>query len=223
VTNPPKGRDGSPAVAALASQLSGLRRDVESLATRVDTLANTQQEHVAVLDDITELRHQVEQILAVLTEQDDVSLGEGFWLTMTEQQHDEKSGELLDGVETVLRTQYPDYLASQIRPCWPNHPEARWELAWLYQLWSLAYLAKRTAPKDAADWHDRWCPGVIRRLSQVMRQCEGICQRQPGRKATGDSRRRVPLCSSRAGADAVTDEPRKDTACRAATPKAGSC
>src|SRR5215472_4373913 len=22
--------------------------------------------------------------------------------------------------------------------CAPNHPEARWELAWLYQLWSLA-------------------------------------------------------------------------------------
>jgi hypothetical protein len=38
---------------------------------------------------------------------------------------EEKFAELSDWVETVLRTQYPDYLAGQIRPCWPSHPEAR--------------------------------------------------------------------------------------------------
>jgi hypothetical protein len=83
-------------------------------------------------------------------------------------------------VETVLRLQYPGYLAGQIRPCWLNHPEARWELAWLYQLWSLAYLARRSEPKAAADWHDRWLPGLIRRLGQTMGRCEGTCQLQAG-------------------------------------------
>ena len=24
-------------------------------------------------------------------------------------------------------------------PCWPNHPEASWELAWLHQRWSPTY------------------------------------------------------------------------------------
>ena len=66
---------------------------------------------------------------------------------MTDQKRDERLSELSDWVETVLRTQYPGYLADQIRPCWPNHPEARWELTWLYQLWTLAYLTKRPAPK----------------------------------------------------------------------------
>lgn len=103
---------------------------------------------------------------------------------MTDQEHDEKFAELSDWVETVLRTQYPDYLADQIRPCWPDHPEARWELAWLYQQWSLAYLAERPALKDAADRHDRWSPGVLHRLSQVMRQCPKGCQRQPGHEAS---------------------------------------
>ena len=140
-----------------------------------------------MLDDITELRHQVEQILATLTEEDDASPAEWFWLRMTDQVRDEKFGELFDWVETVLRTQYPDYLADQIRPCWPNHPEARWELAWLYQQWSLTYLAKRPAPKDAADWHDRWSPGVLRRLSQVMSRCEAACQRCPSLKPTAGS------------------------------------
>lgn len=193
MTDSPEGRDGSPSVAALAVHLNGLRREVESLAIKVDVLARTQQEHAAVLDDITELRHQVEQILAALTAADDASPGEWFWLRMTDHVRDEKFAELSDWVETVFRTQYPDYLADQIRPCWPNHPEARWELAWLYQQWSLTYLAKQPAPKDAADWHDRWSPGVLRRLGQVMRRCEGDCQRLADLTEADDPRRRVPL------------------------------
>ena len=106
---------------------------------------------------------------------------------MTDQKRDEKLSELSDWVETVLRTQYPGYLAGQIRPCWPNHPEARWELAWLYQLWTLAYLTKRPAPKDAADWHDRWAPGVIRRLGAVMRRCEAGCRRQAVPEPSADA------------------------------------
>jgi hypothetical protein len=178
VTDRPEGRDGSPAVAALAVQVNGLRRDLKSLATKVDGLASTQHEHAVVLDGIAELRRQVDQILGILTEEDE-STHPWFWLTMPEQECEEKFGEMSDWAETVLRAQYPGYLAGQIRPCWPNHPEARWELAWLYQLWSLAYLAKRSTPKDAADWHDRWTPGVLRRLSAVMAECEETCRSQP--------------------------------------------
>jgi hypothetical protein len=101
---------------------------------------------------------------------------------MNEQVRDD----MFDWVETTPREQYPDCLADQIRPCWPNHREARWVLAWLYQQWSLTYLAKRPAPRDAADWHDRWFPGVLRRLSQVMTPCEETCQRQPGPEVAGD-------------------------------------
>jgi hypothetical protein len=180
MTDPPQERDQSPAVAALAVRVDGLRRRIETLATSIDDLASTQHEHATVLDGITQLRNQVEQILAILGNDDEEPApAEWFWLTMTAQQRDERLSELSDWVDTVLRTQYPGYIADQIRPCWPNHPEARWELTWLYQLWTHAYLTRRPAPKDAADWHDRWTPGVIRRLAQVMRQCEGTCQRQP--------------------------------------------
>jgi len=178
VTQPPQGRDGSPSVAALAVQVNALRHEVESLAAKVGTFARMQREHATALNDIAELRHQIEQILAILTGQDDASPATWFWLRMSEQERNEKLSELSDWVETVFRAQYPDYLTDQIKPCWPNHPEARWELAWLYHLWSAAYLAERPAPKDAADWHDRWASGVIRRLSQVMIRCDRSCQRQ---------------------------------------------
>jgi hypothetical protein len=179
VTDSPQGRDAPPSVAALAVQIAGLRRDVEALTAKIDSIGSVQQEHAATLDDVAGVRRQVEQILTLVSDDEESSPGGWFWLTMTDQESEERSGELFDWVETVLRPQYPGYLDDQIRPCWPNHPEARWELAWLYQLWSLAYLAKRPALKDAADWHDRWTPGVIRRLSNVMRLCDQTCHGRP--------------------------------------------
>jgi hypothetical protein len=154
MTDTPEGRDGSPSVAALAIHVNGLRRDVEDLAAKIGGVV---------------ARHT----------DDDETPSTWFWLTMNDQEREEKSAELRDWVETVLREQYPGYLAGHIRPCWPNHPEAKWELAWLYHLWSAAYLTGRPQPKDAGDWHDRWLPGVARRLSQLTAQCHGTCQRQP--------------------------------------------
>jgi hypothetical protein len=190
VTGPPHGRDGSPSVAALAVRLDAIRRDVESLTAKVDALTTTQQVHAAAIDDVAQLRHQVHQIITVLAAEQERSPAAWFWLTMTDLERHDKHSELLDWVETVLRKQYPDYLAYRIRACWPNHPEAKWELACLYQLWSAAYLSDRPAPRDAADWHDRWSPGVIRRLTGVMSHCEGTCVRQPSTKTTGDPSRR---------------------------------
>jgi hypothetical protein len=176
VTDSQQGHDTPPSVATLAVQIAGLRREVESLTSKVGVLANRQEQHVATLDDLAELKRHVKQILSLIDENHEATPGGWFWLTMSDQEREEKLGELFDWVETVLRPQYPGYLDDQIRPCWPSHPEARWELAWLYQLWLAAYLAKRPTPRDAADWHDRWVPGVTRRLSEIMRSCKERCK-----------------------------------------------
>jgi hypothetical protein len=176
VTGSPRGGGGSPSVAALAVEVDALRRNVEALSGQVNVVARTQEEQGTVLEGIAELRRQVEKIAALLSDDGQPSPSSWFWLTMDGQAREEKLSELHDWAETVLRTQYPGYLAGQLRPCWPDHPEARWELAWLYQLWSSAYLSKRPAPKDAADWHDRWLPGAIRRLGYLMAHCESTCQ-----------------------------------------------
>jgi hypothetical protein len=191
VTDPPHGRDGSSSVAALAVRLDAIRRDVESLTAKVDALTTTQQANATAIADVAQLRQQVHQILTILAAEQERSPAAWFWLTMTDQERHDKHSELLDWVESVLRKQYPDYLANRIRPCWPNHPEAKWELACLYQLWSAAYLTDRPTPKDAADWHDRWSPGVIRRLTDVMRQCEATCVRRPRMNTATDPLHRV--------------------------------
>lgn len=186
MTERPEGRDESPSVAALAIRVDALRRNLEELAGNVGAVVAKQREHTAVLHDLAELRQQVEQILATLREEDEDSPTTWFWLTMSDQERDEKFSELHDWVETVLSTQYSGYVADHIRPCWPNHPEAIWELAWLYHLWSTAYLRNRPTPKDAADWHDRWLPGVLRRLSQLMSPCQGACTREPARSGANE-------------------------------------
>ena len=50
MTDPPQERDQAPAVAALAVRVDGLRRRTETLATSIDDLTSTQQEHTTVLD-----------------------------------------------------------------------------------------------------------------------------------------------------------------------------
>ena len=168
-------------VVALAIQISNLRQDLKSIVARLDALTAEQREHATALQAVATLRNRVEASLTYLDETDKASPASWFWLTMTKQERQEKFDELADWVETVLRVQYPSYLADHLRPCWPNHPEALWELSWLYQLWTRAYLVKRPTPKDAADWHDRWLPGTIRRLSTVMHPCERACRDQPAR------------------------------------------
>jgi hypothetical protein len=175
VTTPPQGRDDS-TVAALAVQLSGLRREVQALTRQATELASTQRQHALLLEGVAELRRQIDQVLAALNDRDDDGPAAWFWLTMSEQESASKLSELTDWVETVLRAQYPDYLAGQLQPCWPNHPEARWELAWLYHLWTAAYLTDHPAPRDTADWHDRWLPGVLNRLGHVMKDCADACR-----------------------------------------------
>ena len=184
MTTPP-GHDLS--LATLAVQVSNLRRDLDELATELGALATAQQEHTTAQQETADLRDKLDRILAFLDKDDEANPSEWFWLTMTDQQRNERLAELSDWVETVLRPQYPGYLTGQIRLCWPSHPEARWELTWLYQLWTSAFLTRRSAPKDAADWHDRWYPGVIHRLAQVMRQCKETCQRQLGHEAPADT------------------------------------
>lgn len=178
----PEGRDEPTSVAALAVLISGLRRDLQSLTRQVAILTATQERHSAVLGEIAGLRREVEQIAGMLGDGDPQADG-WFWLIMTEDQRAEHLAELTDWVDTVLRAQYPGYLRDTIRPCWPRHPEAIWELTWLYHLWCAAYLTRKPNPRASADWHDRWSPGVIRRLGEVMRRCAGGCQRQPGHAA----------------------------------------
>lgn len=61
-----------------------------------------------------------------------------------------------------LRGRYP--VARQVPPCWWRHPELVEELTALWLAWREAYVDGVSSLTAAADWHDRWLPGLLRRI-----------------------------------------------------------
>lgn len=61
-----------------------------------------------------------------------------------------------------IRHGYP--LAKKIPACWAEHPEIVEELTALWLAWQAAYEQPDAQLTAAADWHDRWLPGVLHRL-----------------------------------------------------------
>lgn len=77
----------------------------------------------------------------------------------------EAAGELseqLDAWVNWVRHRYP--LAMKIPPCWADHPEIIEELTALWLAWQAAYEEPDPSLTAAADWHDRWLPGVLHRM-----------------------------------------------------------
>lgn len=179
-TIPPPGTPGGVSVAMVA----GLAREVEQLRRDVD--------QVPVLgDQVADLAALVGDLATQVTTQSarPATPGVRSWLsightpgpesvdTVTGEITDDTGGgpqvtpeetrvvlrELADWVEQVY-LRYPD--ATTLPECWPWHPDAVEELTWLHAAWREAYRATTTASR-AADWHDRYRPGVVRRLGKI--------------------------------------------------------
>ena len=85
--------------------------------------------------------------------------------------------ELRHWVEDFARKHYPAYLA-RLPECWPNHPEAIWELSTLRAEHERIYGDEDN--RDLAGalwWYERWLPGVIARLEKAIGCDPGVCRR----------------------------------------------
>lgn len=61
-----------------------------------------------------------------------------------------------------LLQRYP--LTATIPPCWAKHPEMVEELIAAHRAWTAAYRSPNATAYAAAEWHDRWLPGLEQRL-----------------------------------------------------------
>jgi hypothetical protein len=127
---------------------------------------------------ISRLRHDLDQLASEITDAyaDVVSRLESIdtnpnkpastptawcWRTVGPLATDELLSQLNQWV-TWIRQRYP--LAKKIPPCWADHPETVEELTALWLAWQAAYEASDASLTAAADWHDRWLPGVLHRM-----------------------------------------------------------
>lgn len=78
-------------------------------------------------------------------------------------------GDLVVWVERVY-LRYPD-AARHFPECWLWHPSVVEELTWLRHAWECAYRAEDAAPGLSWDWHDRYRPGVVRRIGEAAGRC----------------------------------------------------
>ena len=65
---------------------------------------------------------------------------------------------------------YPDAAAS-LPECWLWHPDLVEELLWLSHAWTAAYHGPDASVALVGDWHDRYRPGVTRRIKTVAGTC----------------------------------------------------
>jgi hypothetical protein len=103
------------------------------------------------------------------------------WWTLDDQQREQARTALATFTAEVLRRWYPSYMA-EVAPCILSHPEGLVELGNICGEFRRVYPQDRRASLDGAlNLHERYLPGVIRRLSAVTRSCgPGMCSASGG-------------------------------------------
>lgn len=129
-----------------AQLISQLRRDLDELASvTTDTAADL----LARLGDVEQPSPSARAPTA------------WCWRDLGPQAEEVLARELGSWVDWI-RGRYP--LSRKIPACWADHPEIVEELTALWLAWQYAYQERDAPLTAAADWHDRWLPGVLHRL-----------------------------------------------------------
>jgi hypothetical protein len=154
---------------AHAHQLSRLQRGVDQLSSEVtDIVADL----LARLDDLEKQRLNP-------------ALGgtptSWCWRTLGPRGQEELWEQLTAWVDWI-RARYP--LSRRIPACWAEHPEIVEELTALWLAWVQAYETDDPPLTSAADWHDRWLPGVLHRIEHGPFALECGAEHKPRPAAT---------------------------------------
>jgi hypothetical protein len=173
---------------ASASAVAGLAREVEALSRAV--------EHVKSLPNQVDELARVVQTLAEQTATGMSAGGAPSWLDLPEDIGAVRS--VLEDLTGWMRDVFLRYAdgAQQLPECWLWHPDVVEELLWLMHAWLAAYRAEDATVARAGDWHDRYRPGVVRRIKALAGTCSLENHQPRGNRFTGGPA--VPLAEAMA-------------------------
>lgn len=162
-----KAPDPAGSVPALAAQVADLRGIVVGLRARVDTAGSTSNLKLAERLEVLAgtVRHLTDEGPAP-------TVTAPVWHDLDPAQHAAQVADLAAWVDGFLTVNYPHV---PLRPCWPDHPAALWELSTLHAEWARVYGRDRPPLAGALDWHENHLPGVIARLPAILKDCKGKC------------------------------------------------
>ncbi|WP_182884017.1 hypothetical protein [Microbispora sp. H10949] len=142
----------------LTSQLANLGQRVEALEMFADEKAAKTRPwdwslFFPALEDSSSEHHQAaQQAWAELSGWVEGVLGRLYGLVAWEEIH----GAIGNEAAKVTRA---------IPPCWDAHADLIIELGWLCQEWVRVYRTSYGNPAKAGDWHDRYLPGLRKRIA----------------------------------------------------------
>jgi len=151
---------------ASAGSVAGLAREVEQLSRKLNTLDGLHGK-------VKQLARTVSQLAGEVAQSQTASAGREAavsWLDLPDEEDYARA--LLDDLTGWMNRVYLRYAdAASLPNCWLWHPEVVEELLWLWQAWAAAYRADDATVAMAADWHDRYRPGVVRRIEKLAKNC----------------------------------------------------
>lgn len=188
-------------VAQLREAIAGLsppgelRTQVQDLATRHTELATAVSQtlvpEVGALRQFAteELGHQRQQLDAVLQTLGREQNPPVDWPQLTADQARDQWAVLAQWIAEVLVPWY-EISREELPDCWALHRPAVIELSWLRSAHVQAY-TPTSAPHVAGEWHQRWRPGVVARLAQVIDR--RLCRPGEHLVPQGESQGRQPV------------------------------
>jgi hypothetical protein len=147
------------ALAALAIQVTALKGNLSTVRGDLDA---ARHEFAAQL---AEVAAQLEALAA----REGKSPAAIYWPGLDEAARS-AALEALSAWVNQMRQWHPGYFAV-VAECWPGHPEAVVELSNVMGEHTQIYQREKPPLADALVFYDRWFPGMLRRLAEVMRAC----------------------------------------------------
>jgi len=155
-----------PRVTALGRELERATRrltTVEALTGQLDLM-------------LRQLAADIALLVPTPDEPDDASPPVRSWLAVDDPtQACADLTDLIDWIDAV----YVRYPGAALSSCWLWHPTVVEELWWLRHTHHGAYHGPGACWRDVADWHDRHRPGVTRRITAALGDCE-LSRHVPG-------------------------------------------
>ena len=159
-------------LAALAAQVADLRGQIRAINDRID--------QAGVRGDL-DLAARFEDLAQTVAGALDAAAPRGpaapYWIGLDRDTYTTQLADLRLWADTVLRQHYGGY---ELADCWPRHIHAIWELSTLAAEWHRTYRSSHPDLTRALEFHDRWLPGIMRRVTAITRTCRPHCVMLPG-------------------------------------------
>jgi hypothetical protein len=174
-----------------AGALTALAREIETLRRRIDALHDLPSR-------VDELAHLTARVADELAAHADCCSAPGAapsWLALPA---DSDAHALLEQLMSWLAAVYLRYPDAFLPECWLWHPAVIEELLWLMSAWTGAYQGESAAVAQAGDWHDRYRPGVARRIRDAVGRCSLERHQPRDQHEPADPPPAVPLAAAAA-------------------------